>query len=475
MTKKKSTKRALISSLLVLAMCFTMLAGTTFAWFTDSVVSGNNRIIAGNLDIDLVMWNGTAYESIADGQGDIFGAFNSTVAQNVSNDTLWEPGKTQVVFLGVENLGTLWARYRIYIDVTDNGLADQLDFAYIDGAKGGQVDLSNMNWAAVKALAEGQGADHVGTLAAGRITAANLGSLEPNAEGDFFALAIHMKEEAGNQYQGKEAIIDIAVVATQDDVEYDSFDNTYDYNVDLPQVAAPVYVSASNAAEFTAAITNAADGTVITLTDDVELTAPLTISSDVTIQGDGNTLITEKPITAAADVTIKDVNFADPDNAAHNASMVYASNGSEEIVFDGCVFSNPQWEVVQVTTTSFKKLSITNCTFNANEVHGATSSYGNQPDECIRYIHVETPSTVNDVEIVITGNTFNNCDKVKDSIVGIYFVEGNITIGGNTFNDLVVDGNGKSALLSVHWPENEALKEVALWTGAEYTTTIAAA
>ncbi len=467
MTKKKSTKRALISSLLILAMCFTMLAGTTFAWFTDSVSSGSNRILAGKLDVDLVMWNGTDYQSIADGQGDIFK--EAAVAQN-STATLWEPNKTQIVYLGVKNLGNLWAKYRLYLDITDNGLADALEFAVIDGD---QTAANFADWDAMKAAASSTGnlGAALAALQGTRIEAAPNGSLAPNDGADYFALAIHMDKNAGNEYQEKDVYIDVALVATQDDVEEDAFDNTYDSNAELPQVAAPVYVS--NATEFAAAVTAANDGDTINLTGNVELTAPLTISKDITIQGDGNTLITEKPITAAADVTIKDVNFAEPDNAAHNASMVYAANGSEEIVFDGCVFSNPQWEVVQVTSANFKKLSITNCTFNADNVQGAASSYGNQPNECIRYIHVQ-PDNVTGVEIIITGNTFNNCDKVKDSIVGIYYVEGTITIGGNTFNDLYLV-NGMSDKLSVHWPENDALKEAALWTGAEYTTTIAGA
>ena len=53
MTKTRSTKRALLTSGLVLIMCITMLIGTTFAWFTDSVTSGRNQIVAGNLDVEL--------------------------------------------------------------------------------------------------------------------------------------------------------------------------------------------------------------------------------------------------------------------------------------------------------------------------------------------------------------------------------------------------------------------------------------
>lgn len=37
MTNSKSTKKALFSSLLAMLVCVTMLIGTTFAWFTDTI------------------------------------------------------------------------------------------------------------------------------------------------------------------------------------------------------------------------------------------------------------------------------------------------------------------------------------------------------------------------------------------------------------------------------------------------------
>ncbi|MBO5200458.1 MAG: hypothetical protein J6B93_04170, partial [Clostridia bacterium] len=39
--KTVSTKKALLMSVLSVLVCFTMLLGTTFAWFTDSVTSTN--------------------------------------------------------------------------------------------------------------------------------------------------------------------------------------------------------------------------------------------------------------------------------------------------------------------------------------------------------------------------------------------------------------------------------------------------
>lgn len=47
MTNTKTTKRALLSSVLALFLCFAMLLGTTYAWFTDSVTSGSNIIQSG--------------------------------------------------------------------------------------------------------------------------------------------------------------------------------------------------------------------------------------------------------------------------------------------------------------------------------------------------------------------------------------------------------------------------------------------
>ena len=49
----KSTKKALLTSVLALVLCMSMLIGTTFAWFTDEVKSGTNIIAAGNLDVNL--------------------------------------------------------------------------------------------------------------------------------------------------------------------------------------------------------------------------------------------------------------------------------------------------------------------------------------------------------------------------------------------------------------------------------------
>ena len=255
MTSIKNTKRALLASVLSVALCCAMLIGSTFAWFTDSVTNTGNRIQAGNLEIDLLMdKEGTGnYTSIAGGKGDIFG--EAGMAQN-SNETLWEPGKTQIVYLGVQNRGNLALKYNILLDVTDNGLAGALEYAVLDGAKA--EDLAGVkDWETLKAMEGAQ----TGDIAAGRTTAAPNGCLDEIVNGmedetDYFALAVHMKKDAGNEYQGKDITIDVTVVATQATAEEDGFGNDQ-YDADAGEDTAFYTLSEFNAlTEIPAGIKN---------------------------------------------------------------------------------------------------------------------------------------------------------------------------------------------------------------------------
>ena len=115
MTNLKTTKRALFSSVIALLLCFTMLLGTTFAWFTDSSLSGSNVIAAGNLDIvveytlDGENWNPL------DGADDLF------------QMSLWEPGHTEVVALRITNAGSLALKYKAGMNIIDEKIGKTSD------------------------------------------------------------------------------------------------------------------------------------------------------------------------------------------------------------------------------------------------------------------------------------------------------------------------------------------------------------
>lgn len=249
MTSKKSTKRALISSLLILAMCFTMLAGTTFAWFTDSVESIGNKIVAGKLDIALYMADAQGtYNEITNSTSPIFG--QGSIAQNNNAETLWEPGKTQIAYLKLENKGNLALKYKVAITVKDNvkDLYKVMTYAIVPDAAYDTVTAMPANAQNVV----------LGTQDTALDVAMQPGDVH------LFALAVHMDEQAGNEYQEGEVSFDMIVLATQLASEYDSFSNQYDANAEYPGVA-----NVANATELAAAI---ADPTVdsIVLEDDVD-------------------------------------------------------------------------------------------------------------------------------------------------------------------------------------------------------------
>jgi predicted ribosomally synthesized peptide with SipW-like signal peptide len=214
MTNRKTTKRALLSSVVALFLCFAMLLGTTYAWFTDSVTSANNIIKSGNLDVDLYRWDAanTSVE-ITDSSEPLFGN-KSNKAQNDAADTLWEPGKTQVVYLSIKNNGTLDLKYQVNIKVTnvEKNLINVLEYEIIPDAKYGTVATWSGNGKKVVAGVNTDSTDV--TLKAG--------------QEHFFALSVHMLESANNDYQDASATFNINVLATQLASESDSFDNQYD-------------------------------------------------------------------------------------------------------------------------------------------------------------------------------------------------------------------------------------------------------
>ena len=198
MTSSNSTKQALLSSILAIFMCVAMLIGTTFAWFTDTAFTGVNKIQSGKLDVALEMsTDGTNWES-AEGKTLTFKTKDNRAADQI----LWEPGCTyELPQLRVVNKGNLALKYKIQITGIqgDAKLNEVIDWTINNAA----IDLTE------------------GHLTAGQTGAA-------------FTIKGRMQKIAGNEYQGLSIDgISITVYATQDTVENDSFDNTYDENADM--------------------------------------------------------------------------------------------------------------------------------------------------------------------------------------------------------------------------------------------------
>ncbi len=218
MTKTKSTKRALLMSGLALLMCVSMLIGSTFAWFTDSVTSAGNKIQSGTLKLDLELLDKESGEwaSIKEDKTALF------------NNTKWEPGYTEVKLLKVENEGSLALKWiaKFISEAKLSILADVIDVYVLP--YGVLENDSIVTYPSDRSL---EGYTRAGTLAefVNSIETTMCGSLKAN-ESAYFGLALKMQETAGNEYQGLDlgGVFDIQILATQDTVEADSFGTEYD-------------------------------------------------------------------------------------------------------------------------------------------------------------------------------------------------------------------------------------------------------
>ena len=206
MTSKKNTKRALISSILVILMCVTMLIGATFAWFTDTASTAVNKIQAGNLKIELQMKDNDGKWVNANGKTLSFLINGKIPAEGTQ--ILWEPGCTYTLpELRVINNGNLALKYKVVVS----------------GIQGSAKLNKVINWTMNLDGADFiMGSEH--SLAAKN---------NDTVDFDIFTISGTMDKNAGNEYQ-KEYIdgININVYATQDTVESDSFGNTYDKDAD---------------------------------------------------------------------------------------------------------------------------------------------------------------------------------------------------------------------------------------------------
>lgn len=215
----KNTKRSMLISGLCLLLTAVMLMGSTFAWFTDSVTNTGNKIEAGTLNVDLLMdkaHNGN-YVSIADETGAIFSSDKDGNGYN------WEPGMTQVVYLAVQNNGSLALNYSFVLDVVDNGLVGSLEYAVLNGTKAeNMTEVKTWEDVVAKATADVPTTGAVGDVTAGE-TSFTPGRVLEAGETAYFAMAVHMKEEAGNPYQDGSVTIDVKLQAKQAMSETDGF------------------------------------------------------------------------------------------------------------------------------------------------------------------------------------------------------------------------------------------------------------
>ena len=401
---KKMTRKAMLTSVVALAICFAMLVGATYAWFTDSVSSVGNKIKAGTLDIDLYQFDGNDWVEITDQSAPIFGSDQSAVAQNVNTDTLWEPGKTQVAYLKLVNNGNLWLKYSVAVDVKNvaNDLYEAMRYEIIPDAQ-------------PTAVAAWDAAAGVAVTTGKQATAAVDVPMPPEAE-HYFALALHMQEDAGNEYQTGEVDFDLKIVATQYTAEPDSFNNQYDADAEYP----PIVVA--DAAELATALANGE--TNIKLTPNVDY-GTLTLGNttdleDVTIDAeDAQMLMDIQSGAKLENVVIKNYEPTGAITGSYNGSVTIRDGADVNITFEDCTFKPETSSASCIRSYETNaKLHFEGCTFDG------TGS---------RYAFYRSGDAIDELEFV--NCTFQNFTKRVIMWNGSSGKAAKIVIDGCTFKD----------------------------------------
>ena len=217
MNTKKATKRALLTSVMALVMCVVMLVGTTFAWFTDTASTGVNKIVAGNLKVDIIGENSENHVSM----------LNFTKAAGAEGEELfWEPGCRYVTEgFRIANKGNLALKWKAQVNkgttAANEGnfnLLDVIDFYLVTKAADGTETETPLD-------------EFTGNLTAG-------------VKSNVYYIKGVMRTTAGNDYQGLTLNgITITVYATQDTVENDSFNNQYDAGAEADEFHQGVTIS----------------------------------------------------------------------------------------------------------------------------------------------------------------------------------------------------------------------------------------
>ena len=239
MTSSKSTKRALITSALAILMCAAMLIGATFAWFTDTASTGVNKIVSGNLKVDIIGADSDSHIEKLN-----FTKAATTDAE-AGAEILWEPGCRYLTEgFRIANKGNLALKWKAQVN-TGTTAANEGNFDLLD-----VIDFYLVTKAADGTETE---------TALDEFT----GNLKKTETSDVYYIKGVMQTTAGNDYQGLTLDgISITVVATQDTVESDSFNNQYDKDAEYP-------ISVTTGDELQAIVSNATAPVNIVLTNSI--------------------------------------------------------------------------------------------------------------------------------------------------------------------------------------------------------------
>ena len=234
MTKSKHTKKMLFASILSMVLCCAMLVGNTFAWFTDSVTSGKNKIVAGNLNVELYHTNaGVAKEEKVDKGTKLF----TTGIEGT--EVKWEPGVIVYENFKVKNEGDLALKYIFNLLIygknatsAGNSLDKIIKVAITKEPINESADVEKItDYTSLEDVVKA--VDKMGTLSKGAdVQFGVVLYWESGADNNLYNVSSGDQTDDGTDSLWIELGVDLR--ATQAEGEADSFDENYDKGLKMP-------------------------------------------------------------------------------------------------------------------------------------------------------------------------------------------------------------------------------------------------
>ena len=345
---RTSVKRSLLVSAIALTLTAALLIGTTFAWFTSTATTSVSNITAGSLGVEVVA---------EDGNNKVDSLAWQQPTGHETDPVLWEPGVTfNTVKFKIKNTGNLALKFKL-----------QLGMNVTDANR----DLYN---AITFYIADTEDLD-----ADGNPKKVDVDQYEGHLTGGDSSHTFYLvgtMDAAATQGMGQTLEqIGIAVVATQDTVEYDSNGKDYDANAQYPVV----YPAGVSKATFTGNNTvvdangnyyadvqsalASGEATTLYMKEDAAVTLQphANVTNDVTIYANG------------ADFAGKDISigtYAAPANGKANVTIYNAKNltvwgqpvdGRDDtwnVTMIGCENDNSNFVMYRGNETAIGKINV---------------------------------------------------------------------------------------------------------------------
>ena len=462
-------KKSLWVSGLALLISIVMLVGTTFAWFTDSVINQGNVIQSGNLKISA---NGIYLSQNNSNQlwNTQINSINWGLKKPLIQQENWEPGQYDAVVVQISNFdSTLSANVALDFNITGEegqSLTEALWYRLTPIP----ATFNNVNNSVSKdqLLQESQrrisSDDNVESWSVHKMSSIETDATEPvtlqggqSSKGHdcyvFYLLEYGMYTDAGPEYMDKTFHLDITVKATQAPVEEDGFGNS-DYDAEAPLDFVPV----ETAEEFTQALQ---EGKPVSLKQNITLTNNNGIKLDgsesqiqnLSIQGNGHTLDLSGMNDGANSILLihQDIDTVKIDDVKlitdnyNNSALAFAYCTVDSIEVSNCEISGFKYGIWVANDNIVSKVNISNSHISAwaSYYHYAANSRVTFDNCTLEGTNRHSGDSNGFATVVIEGGT--NQDGTKRGYNNIFTFNNCTLIAENT------DGSREQNILSMQY------------------------